>query len=291
MPFLRRVMAPCKNARQNKRIQKDLFLKFSLKAPQPSPMPQPRPLLHRIGLACFLLAGQVAAWAQACAPQLTVAPTVVELYTSQSCSSCPPADRWLSGLMGQDQVLALAFHVNYWNHLSWVDRYATAATTERQYQWQRRMRTSYVYTPQVIVNGQDWRDWQTGVALPPPVARQGVHMQWQAQGATPVLAVETPPGLGTVSGYWVQLQDQASTRVTDGENKGRTLRNDHIVHSYAVVPPWQAGQTQRLAPPQRAAGMLRMAFVLTRGDGPLDPVQAGVLTWPNTPACASPKAS
>ncbi|MBN8509702.1 MAG: DUF1223 domain-containing protein [Burkholderiales bacterium] len=92
-------------------------------------------------------------------------PLVVELYTSEGCSSCPPADRWLSTLKGREDVLPLAFHVGYWDRLGWVDRFATQATTARQYALARALGASNVYTPQVVVQGRDWRRFHTAVRL------------------------------------------------------------------------------------------------------------------------------
>ena len=82
---------------------------------------------------------------------------VIELYTSEGCSSCPPADRWLSRLKADTPVVALAFHVNYWNYLGWRDPYATAETTDRQHRIRAATNGKYVYTPHVVVNGGDYR--------------------------------------------------------------------------------------------------------------------------------------
>ena len=84
-------------------------------------------------------------------------PRVVELYTSEGCDSCPPADRWLSGLRGRDDVIALAFHVDYWDRLGWVDRFGSPAHTERQQRLSRAMGSRFVYTPQVLLDGDDVR--------------------------------------------------------------------------------------------------------------------------------------
>ena len=105
--------------------------------------------------------------ASTCSAQAGAATTVVELYTSEGCSSCPPADRWLSTLKNRPDVVALAFHVNYWDQLGWPDRFASAAFTERQRQLMAPSGSRYVYTPQVIANGQDWRGWP---ALPKPAS-------------------------------------------------------------------------------------------------------------------------
>ena len=88
-----------------------------------------------------------------------LAPTVVELYTSEGCNSCPPADRWLSRLKADPAVVALAFHVDYWDRLGWKDRFASPLYTQRQAQQQSISGARFSYTPQVIVDGVDRPDW------------------------------------------------------------------------------------------------------------------------------------
>ena len=90
---------------------------------------------------------------------------VVELYTSEGCNSCPPADRWLSKLKADPAVVALAFHVDYWDRLGWKDRFADAAFTQRQAQQQLHNGARFSYTPQVVVDGRDRTDWSS-VAVP-----------------------------------------------------------------------------------------------------------------------------
>ena len=92
-------------------------------------------------------------------------PPVVELYTSEGCNSCPPADRWLSKLKADPGVVALAFHVDYWDRLGWKDRFASAAFTARQAEQQASNGARFSYTPQVVVDGQDRKDWP-GIAMP-----------------------------------------------------------------------------------------------------------------------------
>ena len=116
------------------------------------------PSLARVVFLAALL--PAAAAAQTCELQASAQPpALIELYTSEGCSSCPPADRWLSTLKGRGDVIALAFHVNYWDRLGWPDRFATSAITDRQHQLAQSSGSSYVYTPQVIQNGRDWRQW------------------------------------------------------------------------------------------------------------------------------------
>src|SRR5512134_2617035 len=108
--------------------------------------------------ASLLAAAQAhAAQCRADSPASTTA--VVELYTSEGCNSCPPADRWLSSLKGRADVVALAFHVDYWDRLGWADRFASPAYTQRQAARRMSSGAGFAYTPQVLVNGADWRRW------------------------------------------------------------------------------------------------------------------------------------
>ena len=101
---------------------------------------------------------------------------VIELYTSEGCSSCPPADRWLSTLKqdgASGSLVVQAFHVGYWDNLGWVDRFADPAHTERQRQIAASNRLSSIYTPQLVRNGRDWRDPKRSAGT--PRASAGAH--------------------------------------------------------------------------------------------------------------------
>ncbi len=207
-------------------------------------------------------------------------PAVVELYTSEGCSSCPPADRWLSTLKTQDQVLALSFHVNYWNHLGWRDPFATPETTARQYRLKEALRGKYVYTPQVVLNGQDHRDWhgQSAGSLAGLPAASAPALRLSREGAMVTAQIAATAGT-ELAGYWAVLQDGLVSKVTRGENAGENLRHDHVVSLYQPVAPWAAAQggSARLTLP--AGSTQRVAFVVTNA-GLTQPVQALVLKCP-----------
>lgn len=203
------------------------------------------------------------------------APTVVELYTSEGCSSCPPADRWLSTLAGQPGVLPLAFHVNYWDRLGWADRLASPEGTARQWEMARQAGRAQVYTPQVLVDGRDWRGWPRlpGNAGTAPVTltltREG-HTVWAQIGGT------TAPAPARLAGYWAVVEDGHVSRVRGGENAGATLKHDHVVRLYKPVPPWAAAQgnsTQLSLAPGAPEHPRRIVFVVTDASG-TRPVQA-----------------
>lgn len=207
-------------------------------------------------------------------------PAVVELYTSEGCSSCPPADRWLSTLKTQDNVLALSFHVNYWNHLGWRDPFATPETTARQYQLKKALRGKHVYTPQVVHNGRDHRDWhgQAASHLSGLPALAAPALRLSRQGTVVTAQIAATPGT-ELAGYWAVLQDGLVSKVTRGENAGESLRHDHVVSLYQPAAPWAAGQggSARLVLP--AGSTQRVAFVVTN-PGLTQPVQALVLQCP-----------
>jgi hypothetical protein len=202
-----------------------------------------------VGWWALPLAGLLGASAQAAVcearsgPQ---SPAVVELYTSEGCSSCPPADRWLSSLRPRPEVIALAFHVSYWDRLGWVDRFAQPAFNERQRQLKGPSGASYVYTPQVLVNGQDWRHWPQLPAAPLPAVAE---VQLQRDG--PVLSARigrqlAGPAPVRWTGYWAVVEDGHRSDVRAGENAGEKLRHDHVVRQFQPVAPWSADREQRM---------------------------------------------
>jgi hypothetical protein len=206
----------------------------------------------------------------------TTATMVVELYTSEGCSSCPPADRWLSTLKGRPGVLALAFHVNYWDQLGWPDRFASPEATARQHELARRAGSRQVYTPQVVAHGRDWRLWPS---LPDPAASSvGVTLSRDGDKVS-ALVIASPGAPAQLAGYWAVLEDQHESRVRAGENAGETLRHDHVVRLYRPVPAWQAaagGAAQLSVSRGVPEHPRRVAFVVTDA-ATLKPVQAVAL--------------
>ncbi len=223
------------------------------------------PLLLAAAASGSLTQASAQAGATCRAQSGAVPPTVVELYTSEGCSSCPPADRWLSTLRGRDDVIALAFHVTYWDRLGWPDRFGAAAHTTRQYELAQRAGSRQVYTPQVVIDGADWRRWPQ---LPGPRAGAAApSLKLERQGERVVATVAPTPGTDTpLAGYWAVLEDRHASRVTAGENSGETLRHDHVVRLYKPVAAWpaSAGVQQRLQVSRGVASHpRRVAFVVT----------------------------
>ena len=229
--------------------------------------------------AAFAAAAPAQAAPSACAARSgPTVPTVVELYTSQGCSSCPPAERWLSGLKGREGVVTLAFHVDYWDDIGWKDRYAQPQFTQRQNGSQRTSGARFAYTLQVILDSRDAPAWSTlpAAALQPRTpATVALALARDADG----LALTVTPGAGApaaLSGYVAVVDDGLSTPVGAGENRGATLQQDAVVRE---LLPWSlAGQepaTLRFAPRAAPEGGAARHWVAVATDGPFGkPVQA-----------------
>ena len=163
-----------------------------------------------------------------------IVPHVVELYTSEGCSSCPPADRWLAGLRDRPDVVPLAFHVDYWDRLGWVDRHASPLWTRRQLEVVARAGARAVYTPQVLLDGRDYRGWP---ALPAAAEPARISLSLRRDGAAYVAEAARPDGAPAVlAGYWAVTEDGHVSKVRAGENLGATLHHDAVVRELLAVP-------------------------------------------------------
>lgn len=202
--------------------------------------------LFAAAAVCTWLVGPSFALAANCSAQSgpTVTP-VIELYTSEGCSSCPPADRWLSTLKQQaqqGQAVVEAFHVGYWDYIGWTDRFAKPAYTARQRAIAAAHRQSGVYTPQMMRDGADWRGWgaapATAVAAGAP-ARATITLQRVASGTQgDQFEAEVRPTGGPAtrwSAYWSVTEHGHASKVAAGENAGSTLKHDFVVRQYVPV--------------------------------------------------------
>lgn len=179
---------------------------------------------------------------------------LLELYTSEGCDSCPPVDRWVSGLQSRgyatDRVVVLAYHVDYWDYIGWRDPYAQARFSERQRVANARSSARFVYTPQLMLNGKDYRRGTVGddfaarlaeisrapakasirLALIPAADRLSVSGAWSAPDVTDARQAQG----------WVALyENRLATDVRAGENRGKRLEHDFVVRDLAG--PFPAG--------------------------------------------------
>ena len=169
-------------------------------------------------------------------------PAVVELFTSEGCNSCPPAEAYVGELAGRPDVLALAFHVDYWDDLGWRDRFGLSQAVERQRNYARTLRLGSVYTPQVVVDGStDYVGSNRGA-----IERA---LRDNRQGPPVVLSVSADEisvrmEAGTQAGargdvVLVSYLRKAVTPIGRGENAGRTLAEYNIVRSVQALGHWE----------------------------------------------------
>jgi hypothetical protein len=211
---------------------------------------------------------------------------VIELYTSEGCSSCPPAEQWLSTLKTdavRQGAVVEAFHVGYWDSIGWVDRFAAPVFTTRQRQAAAWNRLSTIYTPQVLRNGRDWARWGDADPFGPTMpARIAITLH---QAGSDRFEAEVTPAAGAPaawSAYSTVTEDGYSTQVGAGENAGRLLRHDFVVRQYIPVGdyPSEPGAAQRLtlrSIPSEAGHPRRINLVVfdPRTGQPLQAVSAG----------------
>jgi hypothetical protein len=172
---------------------------------------------------------------------------LVELYTSEGCSSCPPADRWLSTLreggLGPDRLVPLALHVDYWDYIGWRDPFATPLFSARQRELAAIHRARVVYTPQVVLAGKDYRGWSSrrfaeavsAVNATAARARITLALSAAADGKTGLRVTANVPerkaGEDAVL-YVARYENGLSNRVERGENRGKTLNHDFVAREW-----------------------------------------------------------
>jgi hypothetical protein len=204
-------------------------------------------LIAAPAIFCWATAGLAAQNTCAAQSAATLTP-VIELYTSEGCSSCPPADQWVSTLKGANakgQVVAQAFHVNYWDYIGWTDRFAAPAYTTRQKQISSANKLDGIYTPQLVKNGVTTRGFSSNIASAEPARAQIALAQTAAESFE---ATVTPTDAqATWSAYFTVTEHGHVSRVTAGENKGETLAHDFVVRQYVPLGSYTGAQKLKLS--------------------------------------------
>ncbi len=207
----------------------------------------------RTPLTAFLLVLALAVSGRA---QAQADVTVVELFTSQGCSSCPPAEAYLGELAKRDDIIALEFHVDYWDYIGWKDRFAQSAFTERQKAYSRRLGSRYVYTPQMVIGGETHVVGSDRVAVENQLVAVRRGRADEGQGPTIALRHGTGDIGVTIDGPAGQRYEilmatfdiSHETRVTRGENAGRNLVNANVVRSLKRIGTWEGGSQSLTVP-------------------------------------------
>jgi len=183
------------------------------------------------------------------------APVVVELFTSQGCNSCPPADVVLGDLTGRPDIITLSYHVNYWDYLGWKDTFATPQTTQRQRDYAKFLNERTIYTPQIVIGG---RSHAIGSRKDEVVA--GVQAVGQAQaakaGKVSMLAMDRRPDgkvllriaagkARDVAVILVRYDTRREVAIERGENRGKTFTYHNVVRDMRTLASWN-GQAMEL---------------------------------------------
>ena len=202
---------------------------------------------------------------------------LIELFSSEGCSSCPPAEAWLNGLRGEPGLwrdfVPVALPVDYWDRLGWADRLATREFTARQYAYAEAWGATTVYTPGFVLDGREWRE-RSGQKPPGAGGKAGVLQVEVAEGR---VRVTFAPAVATPGNYEVHIAVLVGgiiSQVKAGENRGETLAHEFVARSLTALP-LAAGAAEFALPSDRTPGGKRRALAVwvTRART-LEPLQA-----------------
>jgi hypothetical protein len=200
-----------------------------------------------------LMLASLAACATAPAAAATPGTVVLELFTSQACSSCPPADALLGKLAQRPEVIALAWHVDYWNHLGWRDQFASRQATERQQAYARQLEAE-VFTPALVVDGATVVIGSDRAAVERAI---GAVRPLSVAVASRDTGVDVGTGPGPLRAISVLYDPEHATDVVSGENEGARLREYRIVRRVEVLGEWDgAARHLTVTPPEPGRGQV-----------------------------------
>ncbi len=166
--------------------------------------------------------------------------TVVELYTSQGCSSCPPADAYLGKIADRDDIIALSFHVDYWDYIGWKDKYANPEYTKRQRNYAGHLGMGYIYTPQLVVQGMAHSADGSKASDLIKDLRGAKRIDVKVSHVEGGLKIDIPGGTFDESAHVLvaAYDSKHDTEIMRGENSGKTLSNFNVVRDMARVGRW-----------------------------------------------------
>jgi hypothetical protein len=217
-------------------------------------------------------------------------PWAVELFTSQGCSSCPPADLQLGKLAQRPDIVALSFHVNYWDYIGWKDRFASQSTTERQRVYARTLRQRYVYTPEMVVDGRVHEpgiseaqvERLLGEARRQSPVRTTPLLKRMADGSLRIWLAATTPRREPADVTLFVYDRRHTTPIERGENNGRRLENFNVVRHFEPVGQWDGAEKLWTVPAERFRPHQGVAVLVQQPDqgavlgaNKLEPLAAG----------------
>jgi hypothetical protein len=190
--------------------------------------------MQRMVFLVLLVVASPAFGATCVAQSAAERPHLIELYTSEGCSSCPPAEHWFSSLRDNASFIGLEFHVDYWDSLGWRDPFSDARYTERQRELAQRGARGIVYTPQVVLDGHVWKDWPKGKPQSVDAPAPAMTLELERGDA---MQVKVTTSSAAPSGHWrayVALSENGlASSVKAGENRGKELAHDLVVRDIA----------------------------------------------------------
>lgn len=183
---------------------------------------------------------------------------VVELFTSQGCASCPPADAALQKMIEKGDVIGLSFHVDYWNYLGWNDSLSSKENTERQYGYARALGRNGVYTPQAVLNGRDHAKGADTKAIYSKLdefaaSGKGLNVPVKSRLVNDEIEINIGAGQGKADIVVAYFNQQQMVDVTRGENKGRKISYWHSVYDVQTVGMWN-GESMKVNLPASVLG-------------------------------------
>jgi hypothetical protein len=200
--------------------------------------------------------------------------TLLELYTSQGCSSCPPAERWLNEFTDSDRlwthIVPVAMHVDYWDYLGWQDPYASPANTERQRSYAQHNRARAVYTPGMFVNGREWRGWTYRLSPRASGREPGVLSASIENGQ---LHTSFPVDDSELELHVAVLGFDIATPVKRGENRNKTLQQEFVSLAYTIHRSMDGQWSVPVPEATQPAGRYGIALWVSTAGNPV-PLQA-----------------
>ena len=202
-------------------------------------------------------------------------PVVVELFTSQGCSSCPPADEMMAVLAEREDVIALSLHVDYWDYIGWKDEFADPGHAKRQRAYAQQAGRRSIYTPEMIVNGESdivgAKPMKLAMAIDKHKAREVavvVSATPSGDGTIEVSARADAAGLGPMEVLMVRYQPRRVARITRGENAGRTIEYVNVAQDWRILAEWD-GQAPLFVHAPAGTELPVVILVQGRGHGPI----------------------
>jgi len=166
--------------------------------------------------------------------------TLIEMFSSEGCSSCPPAETWASRLADAGGLwrdfVPVIFHVDYWDYLGWKDRFASPDFTQRQREYANAWRSETIYTPGLVLNGREWRDWRGSKNIPVENKNPGILTIEELEAGRYQVSFKPAAVLSGGKAHAALLGFGIDVDVTRGENSGRTLRHDFTVLDFQTYP-------------------------------------------------------